>query len=138
MSNQIVKGKCFCGFVHFAVSAAVENPCFCHCTSCRLASGAPYLAWGSFLKGSFHVTQGELTLHNSSAPVERGFCGKCGSTISYFHSGRPDYIDITLVTLDESDALDELRPIRHIWVSNKHPAVIIGDDLPQYDEWRTD
>jgi hypothetical protein len=134
MSKQTYAGQCFCGYLQFAVSGPAESLCFCHCTSCRLASGAPYLAWGSFLKGSFHVTQGELTLHNSSEPVERGFCGKCGSTISYFHSGRPDYIDITLVTLDESD---ELRPMCHIWVSNKDPAVIIGDDLPRYDQWRT-
>ena len=134
MSNQIYTGKCFCGFVHLEVSAPAKSPCFCHCNSCRLASGAPYMAWGSFLKDSFHVTQGELAIYKSSDPVERGFCNRCGSTLSYFHAGRPEHIDITLVALDQ---MDELRPKFHIWISNKDPAVIIGDDLPQYDEWRT-
>jgi len=134
MSNQTYRGKCFCGSVHFEVSGPAANPCFCHCDSCRLSSGAPYVAWGTFPKDAFHVTDGELAIHKSSAPVERGFCSQCGSTISYFHDGRPDHIDITLVTLGESD---ELRPGCHIWVSNKDAAVVIGDDLPQYDEWRT-
>jgi hypothetical protein len=134
MTEQIFKGRCFCGFVRFEVTGPVENPCFCHCTSCRLASGAPYLSWGSFLKSSLSVVEGEVTIHRSSEPVERGFCGKCGTTISYFHADRPDYIDITLVSLDESSGI---RPKFHIWIANKDPAVIIGDDLPRYDEWRT-
>ena len=136
MSNKIYTGKCFCGFVRFEISGPVASPCFCHCNSCRVASGAPYVAWGSFPKSSFQVIAGDLAIHKSSDPVERGFCNRCGSSISYFHEGRPDSIDITLVTLDEADELDELQPKFHIWIANKNPAVIIGDDLPQYDEWR--
>lgn len=137
MSDKIYTGKCFCGRVRFHVSGPVENPCFCHCDSCQLASGAPYVAWCSFPRSSFQVTDGELAIHNSSDPVQRGFCNKCGTTISYSHAERPEHIDITLVALDEMGEADELQPGCHIWVSNKNAAVIIGDDLPQYDRWRT-
>jgi hypothetical protein len=75
-----------------------------------------------------------LSIHHSSDPVTRGFCGECGTTISYEHNLRPDHIDITLVTL-ESD--HRPTPVAHIWVSDKEASVQIADNLPQFAEWRT-
>ena len=59
---------------------------------------------------------------------------RCGTSLTYEHDEHPDHVDITVVTLDEPEALP---PACHIWVSHKLPWVELGDGLPQYAEWRT-
>lgn len=133
MTEHIYTGRCFCGEVQFSVSGPAESTCYCHCESCRRASGAPFLAWGSFPNESLKFIHGNLKTYKSSAGVIRGFCGKCGTTISYRHSARPDQVDITLVTLE---ADNRPKPTAHIWVSDKESSVQIADSLPQFAEWR--
>jgi hypothetical protein len=133
MTEQIYQGQCFCGEVQFSVSGPVQNACFCHCQSCRSASGAPFVAWGSFPRRSLAFAHGTLTTYQSSEPVIRGFCGQCGTTISYQHNARPDQIDVSLVILDPKN---RPKPEAHIWLSEKESSIQIGDDLPRFSEWR--
>jgi hypothetical protein len=51
------------------------------------------------------IYKGKLTEFASSAPVMRGFCEKCASSLTYRHSGRPDEIDITIATFDDPAGL---------------------------------
>jgi hypothetical protein len=122
-------GGCLCGRVRFEVSGPAGNLCYCHCTSCRRASGAPVVAWVTFPRASFHLTQGELTEYRSSPPVLRGFCAACGGALTYRHDARAQEIDVTLACLDEAATL---APQMHVWVGEKLPWVRIGDDLPQF------
>jgi hypothetical protein len=66
--------------------------------------------------------------------VTRGFCPRCGTALTYAHRGRPEELDLTIASLDEPGAL---APECHIWVSQRLPWVVLGDGLPQYEEWRT-
>ena len=129
MPKQLHLGGCLCGDVRYRVSGPATNLCLCHCASCRRASGAPSVAWGTFERRHFEVTRGHLAEHNSSAEVLRGFCATCGSALTYRHSGRDEDIDVTLATLDDAAAF---APQAHIWVQDKLPWVTIDDGLPQY------
>ena len=129
VSEPVFTGGCFCGNVRYRATGTARNLCFCHCESCRRAAGAPYVAWGSFDRTRFHVSEGQLTLKQSSPRVSRGFCAECGTSITYTNEGRPEDIDVTLSTLDDPAILP---PRAHIWVEDKLPWVSIGDDVPAY------
>jgi hypothetical protein len=68
-------------------------------------------------------------MNKSSTQVLRGFCGTCGTALTYRHELRIDEIDFTLVSL--ANPMD-IAPERHIWVQDKLPWVQIHDDLPQF------
>ena len=130
MTEADYDGECFCGSVRFRVSGPVRNLCYCHCESCRRASGAPFVAWGTFARENFVLLHGKPAEYRSSPPVTRGFCAACGTTLTYCHDGRPGDIDVTLVTLDDPG---EFVPKFHIWVQDKLPYIDIGDGLPAYE-----
>jgi hypothetical protein len=122
-------GGCRCGAVRYRVSGGARHPCFCHCESCRRASGAAVVAWGTFEHANFQLTRGRLAEYHSSPPVTRGFCAACGTALTYRHRARADDVDVTLASLDEPA---RLAPRMHIWVSDKLPWMSIDDGLPQY------
>ena len=129
MSEKSYPGGCFCGAVGYEVSGAPRFLCYCHGESCRRAAGSPVVAWGTFDRTSFRVTHGTLAEFRSSAQVVRGFCGACGSCLTYRHEARPAEIDVTLASLDE---VAQLAPQMHVWVADKLPWMKIEDGLPQF------
>jgi len=132
---ETLEGGCLCGRTRYRVSGTPQNLCFCHCTNCRRAAGAPLVAWGTFSRDGFQLLAGDAyVLHASSAQVQRGFCGHCGTSLSYAHAERDGEIDVTLVTLDDPARYE---PECHIWVEDKLPWVRIEDGRPQYQRWRT-
>ncbi|MFQ5608970.1 MAG: GFA family protein [Gammaproteobacteria bacterium] len=133
MNDGELEGGCLCGALRFRVSGPETSVCYCHCRSCRLAVGAPFVAWMTLPASGFSLTRGELALCRSSQKVSRGFCASCGTSLTYAHEDRPDEIDVTLATLDEPGSL---RPAWHIWTSDKPAWVVLADDLPQFTEWR--
>lgn len=132
MGTASFEGGCLCGAVRFAVTGPVTNPCFCHCRSCRRASGAPFVAWATFPADGFHLTRGALAEHASSKQVVRGFCGACGGALTYRHQARPAQLDVSLAALDDPA---RVPPAFHLWVSHKLPWIALGDGLPQHPEW---
>jgi hypothetical protein len=133
MAERSYEGGCLCRAVRYRVSGPISNLCYCHCRSCRGASGAHCVAWGTALPERFELLRGEPRIYRSSPPVQRGFCAACGSALSYRHDARPRELDFALASLD---AAPELAPACHIWVSHKLPWVALSDGLPQHAEWR--
>jgi hypothetical protein len=122
-------GGCLCGRVRYQASGEGTNPCFCHCTSCRRAIGAPMVPWVTFAARSFTMVQGQLAQYHSSPGVTRGFCAACGTSMTYRRDDRSDEIDVTVSSLDDPAAL---VPETHIWVEDKLPWVAIADGRAQF------
>ena len=122
-------GGCHCGFVRYEVDAPVRNLCFCHCESCRRAAGASPVAWGTVDRARLRVVVGAVREYSSSPQVLRGFCERCGTTLTYRHATRADEIDFAVATLQEPALF---APQMHIWVQDKLPWVSIDDGLPQF------
>lgn len=135
MGTREFEGGCLCGATRFRVAGPATNLSYCHCRSCRLAAGAPFVAWATFPSAGFQPLRGKLTEYRSSASVLRCFCQACGSAVSYRHQARPGELDVALATLDDAGPL---RPECHIWVSHKLPWVTLGDGLPQFPRWRVE
>ena len=130
MTQTTYTGGCLCGAVRYEISGSVGNPCFCHCASCRRATGAPMVPWGTFGRDALRVTRGRLSEYRSSAQVWRGFCARCGTSLTYRHEARAAEIDVTLATLDDPT---RLTPLMHVWVKDQLPWVSIGDSLPRHE-----
>lgn len=126
------QGRCGCGAVRFVCHGAATDGCYCHCLSCQRASGAPSVAWITFAAERFSLTRGELAEWRSSAQVMRGFCSRCGTSLTYRHDERPDEIDVATVTLAPAA---ELAPIRHIWLDDAPAWDERTDGLPRYGRW---
>ena len=129
MGEVVLEGGCLCGAVRYSLSGPARNPCFCHCASCRRASGAPMVPWGTFSLEAVRIVRGRLSEFRSSAQVSRGFCARCGTSLTYRHESRAGEIDVTLATLDDPT---RIAPRMHVWVGDRLPWVVIGDGLPQH------
>lgn len=128
MAAQLYKGGCLCGRVRYEATGEATNLCFCHCTSCRRASGAPMVAWGTFALDRLVVIAGQIAEYHSSPGVIRSFCSNCGTSLTYRHESRVNEIDVALGTLDDPVLSAEV----HIWVQDKVPWVVLADGLPQF------
>jgi hypothetical protein len=88
------------------------------------------VAWGTVDADKFSIADGTLRTVNSSADAIRGFCAKCGSSLTYRRISRPGEIDFTLASLDDPTSY---APRTHIWVKDKLPRVQLNDGLPQFE-----
>jgi hypothetical protein len=122
-----------CGAVRFAATANPVNSMVCHCQSCRRAASSPVVAWLTFSKAEFRFTSGAPREHQSSPKVRRGFCGACGSTLTYEHLDSPESIDVATCSLDAPGAFP---PTHHSWLSHDIGWVKFGDGLPTYERSR--
>jgi catechol 2,3-dioxygenase-like lactoylglutathione lyase family enzyme len=118
MSGAAFEGGCLCGAVRYRATGPARFATLCHCASCRRAAGAPAVAWVSFAADAFTVTRGEPARFRSSPPVVRGFCGGCGSQLTYVHSAFPALVDVTTASLDEPA---RCAPLDHTWTSERLP-----------------
>ena len=130
----MVRGSCLCGDVRYEVTGEAEEMHNCHCSRCRKAHGAAFSTFMQIAKTDLRLVSGEQGLRHfqSSPPVRRSFCGRCGSSLFFEFSALPDAIWVAVGTLDEDP---RMRPGAHIFVKSKAPWHNITDDLPRFDEY---
>ena len=128
-----IEGGCLCGAIRYRVTGKPTNTMVCHCQTCRRAAGSPVVAWLTFEKAKFSVLKGKLTEFHSTPPVTRGFCGTCGTPLTYAHRDLPDGIDLTTCSFDDPQAFP---PTHHSWLSHDVGWVKFGDGLPAFPQSR--
>lgn len=128
MSDPI-EGGCLCGAVRYRATSAPIAATLCHCRSCRLATGAPSVAWAVFRAGDFVFVLGQPKEFSSSPDVVRGFCGACGTPLTYRRPSKANTIDVTTATLD---AANDFAPLKEIWVADKLSWECLNDLIPHY------
>ena len=125
------RGGCFCGAIRYRISGAVLDVAHCHCGICRRTSGAPFVTWATVPSGSFAITSGAPAELRSTPRARRGFCGACGTALTFQRTDESAWIDVTVGSLD---APEGLVPARHIWTANQLAWLHIDDDLPRHPE----
>jgi len=90
------EGGCLCGAVRYRASSAPIRGVICHCPMCRKHSGAPALAFVHFRVGDFEWISGAPTRYQSSEFAQRGFCARCGSTLSMHEEVLADRVQVTV------------------------------------------
>jgi hypothetical protein len=127
--EKVFEGGCLCGAIRYRSTAVPVRGVICHCSMCRKHSGAPILAFVHFPIEAFAWIKGEPTRYRSSQYAERGFCARCGSTLSMHEEVLGDRVQVTLGSLDEPHRakIDD-----HVWTEDRIAWFDVKDDLPRY------
>jgi hypothetical protein len=92
-------GGCLCGAIRYRATADPIRAVNCHCSMCRQESGAAFLTHVHFPIDTFTWTKGEPKRYRSSPDAERGFCDRCGSSLTMYESVLDDRVQVTLGSL---------------------------------------
>jgi hypothetical protein len=100
---HIIAGSCACGAVTWSAAIPPIAICHCFCSQCRKVSGSTFLTMMEFpiWAINFKPRLSELSGVNLKPYARRGFCGNCGSTMSFRHFDFMEHIEIGMGTLDE-------------------------------------
>lgn len=128
------QGSCLCGEIQYSVDGEPSDFGYCHCTSCRKASGTAHAANAAVARSDFTLSdrQGYLREYESSPGKHRAFCSNCGSPLYAYLNKSPNEIRIRLGTLDTAFTKNAKA---HTFVADKASWEIIYGELPQFDEW---
>lgn len=132
MTGEIHKGGCACGAVRYRIDGPPLGAAHCHCAMCRKAAGTPFVTWAPVKTKNFSITKGNLIEFKSSQSGVRGFCGTCGTALTFWAARKPDYIDVTLASFDDPEAL---TPTHHIWTGSRISWAHMNRHLPDFPEW---
>jgi hypothetical protein len=133
-----IKGRCLCGAVTFALTPPTDFLAFCHCRSCRLSHGAPFVAWTSVPRERFEYLAGEeeVAWHRSSEWILWGSCRQCGSPMLYqaIKEGHPESPKLDRMYVAAGSLVDPLdrRPSSHVSYEEKVSWMEVTDDLKKY------
>ena len=123
-------GGCFCQYVRYRALGRPIDVTHCHCSMCRGTCGSPFVTWVTFGRANFSFTSGMPTRFNSSRFVERSFCGRCGTTLT-FEDDRLQEVDVTVGSLEQPN---DWFPEKHIWTSSRLRWLNMNDGLQEYPQ----
>ena len=128
----MLRGHCECGRVAFEVDGEIVDFSHCHCSQCRRLHGAAYATFAGVNRDEFRYVNGAdiISTYTSSPRNERVFCSVCGSTILCDPQDEPEYLYLSMSTLDGDPARP---PAYHAYVGSKAPWHEVTDDAPQHD-----
>ena len=129
MTEMWATGRCLCGAVRYSAEMRPKWTALCHCESCRRSAAAPLVAWMGFETHQVHWT-GDRSFFRSSAKAKRGFCGGCGTQMSFESTKWPGELHLYAVSLDDPTRYE---PQLHCHVREQLPWLHIGDDLPRFE-----
>lgn len=103
-----------------------------------MALGGAFASWSKVAAEDFAVTKGTIRKIEKSSGISRGFCGDCGTTLTYATEGKVEGQDwsadawFAAATLDDPSIAD---PKAHVFVSHKQPWIKLADGLPKHQEF---
>lgn len=116
-NNSRLTGGCQCGAVRFRAER-LGRPAICHCRMCQKAFG------GFFgpLVSSYGVewTRGAPKYFKSSNKIRRGFCGECGTPLTYEEIDRSSDQSIELA-IGAFDDPTVAAPVLQVNMADKLP-----------------
>ncbi len=126
------EGGCFCDAIRYTIIGPPDFSTHCHCRSCQRAVGAAFASWVGVTTENFKVTRGQIAICNWHG-VERGFCGKCGTSLTYMAEEEwPGAVSILAPTLDDPGFA---TPGAHVYTEHQLPWIKLDDGLPQYEQF---
>jgi hypothetical protein len=132
-----ITGGCLCSGVRYEVRGRFLRASYCHCSRCRRHSGAAASAQGRVLRGDFRLISGAelIRVFRPEVGAVKAFCARCGSSL--FGGTWPEGPEVS-IRLGTVDGDPGIRPQFHTYVGSKAAWADILDDLPRYEEGKTD
>lgn len=119
-------GGCLCGAVRYRSGEAPKYASYCHCGMCRKISGAPFTGFVEFPQPALEWTRKAPRQYQSSNGVIRGFCGDCGSSLTFEADG------VVFMSQGSLDAPGQVAFNCHTYTESRLPGMELSDGLPQF------
>ena len=121
-----------CGAVRYETRGEPFSVAHCHCESCRKHNGAVVATLVGYKADQVSFSGNERRRYESSPGAQRGFCGDCGTPLTWEGDGGElgPIVELHLSTFDEPSAL---VPTAHAFYNERIPWFEILDDLPRFD-----
>jgi hypothetical protein len=134
-TNQVQTGGCLCAQLRYEVSGPSVWTAICYCDSCTRAAGALAVAWAGIETSRFRVLRGAIQIYQSTPGVLRGFCRRCGTTLTYQKNpevipGAQDQVYVSTRTLDDPNAYP---PDEHVFYGERVAWFHADDERPHHE-----
>jgi hypothetical protein len=123
---SLLTGGCLCGRVRYEARPTHRKGYYCHCRMCQLAFGNTRAAFFNLRKDEVRWTAEAPRHYASSKFARRGFCGHCGTPLSFEYDGS-ERMDLSVGSLDDPAALE---PVSHFAIETRIANWHCDDGLP--------
>jgi hypothetical protein len=123
-------GRCLCGAVELRLSGLPISITYCHCESCRRATGGPVTVLVGYELAQVAYPAEEPRHFQSSPGIDRPFCRHCGSRIGYTDARLAGRIYFHVGVLDHPE---RFAPTCHALEAERLSWLHIDDTLPRFD-----
>jgi hypothetical protein len=134
--TERLTGGCLCGAIRYRYEGALGAAFNCHCSICRRASGAPFVAWMTLNSAGLGFDRGAPKYRHSTKDGRRGFCPDCGTQLFFVFDSEPELIYSTVASHDKPN---ETPPRTDIHAQDRLDWVALDGDLDRFDvmppEW---
>ncbi|MCF3641561.1 GFA family protein [Rhizobium sp. TRM95111] len=127
MPETVRTGGCQCGAVRFRIRGALGRPSICHCRMCQKQFGG-FFGPLVTVKGETEWPRDAPTYFRSSVNIERGFCQRCGTPLTYRHPGG---LEIAIGAFDDRS---DLAPQIQVNYAARIPWVETIFDQPVHED----
>ena len=136
MTTLQLEGGCQCGAVRYRTSDQPVRVIACHCSTCKLRTGAPY-GIGVYLNDKdVEFTQGsmrtfEFRSDESGRWLRNEFCERCGTAVSWTLEMRPGLRAIAGGTYDDPNWF---KIQAHIWTRSARDDMRYPDHVDVFEQ----
>jgi hypothetical protein len=127
VSENVATGRCLCGAVTFEARGTPLWVVHCHCESCRRQTSSPATTFAGYLLRQVSFATSVRRVFESSPGVQRSFCARCGSPLSYEASRFPGEIHLYVATFDDPAPF---VPQRHVNYGERVAWLRLDEHLP--------
>ncbi len=124
--TAVLTGKCYCGAIRFSATQAPQTVAYCHCDSCRRATGGPMGAFAALDEALVTFTPNEGRQVSVVPGVSRTFCADCGSSLTGRYDYLPGQVYISIGVIDQAN---DLVPKIHCHDTERLTWLHIDDDI---------
>ena len=125
-TEKPLTGGCLCGAIRYEARPEKREGYYCHCRMCQLAFGNTRAAFINLRKDQITWSTGAPALYASSKFAVRGFCGRCGTPLTFAYPDSKN-MDLSIGSLDDPSAV---KPVSHFAVESRVGNWHADDGLP--------
>jgi hypothetical protein len=123
-------GGCQCGAIRFRIEGDLKGASICHCRMCQKAMGGLFGPFASPKDPhALTWTRGARKRFRSSNKVTRGFCGDCGTPLTFEYGA--DHVSLAIGAFDRAG---QIRPEEQLGSTAQVPYFAELAALPVHAE----
>lgn len=132
------EGGCQCGAVRFRTNGTPVRVAACHCTACKLRTGAAYGIGVYFNEADVTFLSGDLSTFvfrsdESGRWLRNEFCPRCGTAVSWTLELRPGLRGMAGGAFDDPNWFDIES---HIWTCSARKDMRYPDGMALFEQAR--